>query len=167
MMMAGCDGCSDNLTTRLDVKQVKEALKFYLDVNPTYVKAISISGTLEEALSKKYARRRTMCDILSSSLCIDSDGSVYPCPGWNGLILGNINSMTLSEIWNSDNADRLRKIGIGDYAKCQKCDKHNFCDMCAVYNYNENGDLFDICPRFCEMAEILRECVIEKYNELH
>lgn len=52
MMMAGCDGCSDNLTTRLDVKQVKEALKFYLDVNPTYVKAISISGTLEEALSK-------------------------------------------------------------------------------------------------------------------
>lgn len=69
--------------------------------------------------------------------------------------------MTLSEIWNSDNADRLRKIGIGDYAKCQKCDKHNFCDMCAVYNYNENGDLFDICPRFCEMAEILRECVIE------
>lgn len=167
MMMAGCDGCSDNLATRLDVKQVKEVLKFYLDVNPTYVKAISISGTLEEALSKKYARRRTMCDILSSSLCIDSDGSIYPCPGWNGLKLGNINSMTLSEVWNSDNADRLRRINIGDYAKCQRCDKHNFCDMCAVYNYNENGDMFDICPRFCEMAEMLRECVIEKYNELH
>ena len=87
---------------------------------------------------------------------------LYPCPGWNGLKLGNINSMTLSEVWNSDNADRLRRINIGDYAKCQRCDKHNFCDMCAVYNYNENGDMFDICPRFCEMAEMLRECVMKK-----
>ena len=167
MMMAECNGCKDNLATRLDVKQAKEALKFYLDVSPTYIEAISESNTLEEALSKKYARRRTMCDILSASLCIDSDGTIYPCPGWNGLKLGNINSMTLSEAWNSDDANKLRKIGIKDYTKCQKCDMHNFCDMCAVYNYNENGDLFDICPRFCEMAEMLKQCVIEKYNELH
>lgn len=167
MMMAGCDGSSDNLTARLDVKNVKEALKFYLDVNPKYTKAISISKTLEEALSKQYARRRTMCDILSASLCVDSDGTIYPCPGWNGLKLGNINSMTLSEVWNSDSANKLRRIGIKDYTKCQGCDKHNFCDMCAVYNYNENGNIFNICSRFCEMAEMLRECVIEKYNELH
>ena len=167
MMMAECNGCKDNLATRLDVKQAKEALKFYLDVSPTYIEAISESNTLEEALSKKYARRRTMCDILSASLCIDSDGTIYPCPGWNGLKLGNINSMTLSEAWNSDDANKLRKIGIKDYTKCQKCDMHNFCDMCAVYNYNENGDLFDICPSFCEMAEMLKQCVIEKYNELH
>lgn len=167
MMMAGCDGCSDNLTTRIDLNLVKDAVKFRLETNPAYVNAISISRTLEEALSKKYARRRTMCNILSASLCIDSDGSIYPCPGWNALKLGNINSVTLSEVWDSNAADKLRKIGIKDFAKCQVCDKLNFCDMCVVYNFNENGNLFDICNRFCEMAEILRECVIEKYNELH
>lgn len=167
MMMAECDGCRDNLATRLDVKQTKEMLRFYLDTHPLFVEAISASHTLEEALSKKYARRRTMCDILSASLCIDSDGTIYPCPGWNSLKLGNIQSDTLSGIWQSEAADKLRRIGIDGFAKCQGCGKQNFCDMCAVYNYNENGDIYSICPRFCEMAEMLRECVIEKYNELH
>lgn len=167
MMMAGCDGCSDNLTDRLNVKQVKEMLKFHLDVNPMIVNAISSSRTLEEALSKRYARRRTMCDILSASLCIDSDGTIYPCPGWNNMKLGNIKSITLSEVWNGEAANQLRRISINSFPKCKECDKQNFCDMCAVYNYNENGDLYDVCSRFCEMAEILMNCVIEKYNELH
>lgn len=167
MMMAGCDGCNDNLATRLNVEQVKEMLKFQLEVNPMFVDAISSSRTLEEALSKKYARRKTMCDILSASLCIDSDGTVYPCPGWNGMKLGNIKSITLSEAWNGETANQLRRISINGFPKCKGCDKQNFCDMCAVYNYNENGDLYDICPRFCEMAGILRDCVIEKYDELH
>lgn len=166
IMMACCDGCRDNLSQRLDLTQTRDMLDFYLDTNPLYLESIAESMSLEEALSKKYARRRTMCNILSASLCIDSDGTIYPCPGWNGLKLGNIHSSTLSEIWNSENANKLRRIGIGDYTKCQGCDKHNFCDMCAVYNYNENGDLFDICPRFCEMAEILKECVTKKYTKL-
>lgn len=167
MMMAGCDGCKENLATRLDVKQTREMLKFHLDVNSMFVDAILSSQSLEEALSKKYARRRTMCDILSASLCIDSDGTIYPCPGWNNLKLGNIESITLSEAWRGEAADKLRGIGIGGFTKCKGCDKQNFCDMCAVYNYNENGDLYDVCPRFCEMAEMLREYVIEKYNESH
>lgn len=167
MMMAGCDGCTDNLSTRLNVNQVEEMLKFRLDVNPLFVEAISSSRTLEEALSKKFARRRTMCDILSASLCIDSDGSVYPCPGWNSMKLGNIKTSSLLEVWNGDSANRLRKIDMNGFSKCKECDKQNFCDMCVVYNYNENGDLYDVCPRFCEMADILRECVTEKYNKLH
>lgn len=167
MMMAGCDGCKDNLATRLDEKQTGEMLKFYLDTNPAFVEAISASKSLEEALSKKYARRRTMCDILSASLCIDSDGSIYPCPGWNNMKLGNIESITLPEVWHCETTEKLRKTGINSFPKCTGCEKTNFCDMCAVYNYNENGNLYDICPRFCEMAEMLKMCVIEKYNELH
>ena len=108
-----------------------------------------------------------MCSILSASLCIDSDGTVYPCPGWNDLKLGNMESDTLSGIWQSEAADNLRGVSMDGFAKCRGCDLHNFCDMCAVYNYNENGDLYNICPRFCEMAGMLKECVIEKYNELH
>lgn len=167
MMMARCDGCSDNLNTRLNVKQAKEMVKFDLESNPFFIEAISDASSLEEALSKKYARRRAMCNILSSTLCIDSDGTLYPCPGWNDMKLGNIESATLSDVWKGENAEKLRRISINDFAKCKECDKQNFCNMCVVYNYNELGDLYKICPRFCEMAEILRECVIEKYNELH
>lgn len=167
MMMAECNGCSENLDARLSAEQTREMLKFHIDVNPMFVEAISASRSLEEALSKKYARRRTMCSILSASLCIDSDGTVYPCPGWNDLKLGNMESDTLSGIWQSEAADNLRGVSMDGFAKCRGCDLHNFCDMCAVYNYNENGDLYNICPRFCEMAGMLKECVIEKYNELH
>ena len=167
MMMAECNGSNENLNARLDIGQTREMLRFRIDSNPMFVEAISTSQSLEEALSKKYARRRTMCDILSASLCIDSDGTIYPCPGWNGLKLGNIESVTLPEVWRSEAADKLRGVDIDGFTKCRGCDMHNFCDMCAVYNYNENGDLFNICPRFCEMAKILKECVIDKYNELH
>lgn len=167
MMMAGCDGCRDNLSSRLNLKQVKEALTFYLEANPLYSRAIAMSATLDDALSKRYARRRTMCDILSASICIDSDGSIYPCPGWNGLKLGNISSTSLADAWTSDLANKLRAITIHDYIKCKNCDKHNFCDMCAVYNYNENGNVFDVCTRFCEMAQLLRECVVEKFRDTH
>ena len=167
MMMAQCDGCRDNLDTRLDVAQVKEMVKFDLESKPLFIEAISSSSSLEEALSKKYARRRSMCKILSSSLCIDSDGTFYPCPGWNGMILGNIRNSTISEVWHSETADKLRAICVADFTKCKGCDKQNFCNMCVVYNYNELGDMYRICPRFCEMAEMFRECVTEKYNELH
>ena len=34
-------------------------------------------------------------------------------------------------------------------------------------NFNENGDVYSACSRFCEMAKILKECVIKKYFQLH
>lgn len=167
IMMAGCDGCRDNLSQRLNMEQTKDMLEFYIETNRLYSAAIAESLSMDEALSKRYARRRTMCDILSASLCIDSDGTIYPCPGWNGLALGNVKSDGLSAVWLSEGADSLRRTDMAGFEKCRNCDKHNFCDMCAVYNYNENGDMFDVCGRFCEMAELLRKCVIAKYKELH
>lgn len=167
MMMAECNGSKDNLTVRLDLNQTREMLQFHLESHPAFLNAIATAHSPEEALSKKYARRRTMCDILSASLCIDSDGTVYPCPGWNGMKLGHISSSGLADVWLGEKANELRSIHIDKFQKCNGCKLHNFCDMCAVYNYNENGDIYNICPRFCDMAKILRECVINKYNEYH
>lgn len=167
MMMAECNGSKDNLAVRLDLNQTREMLQFHLESHPAFLDAIATARSLEEALSKKYARRRTMCDILSASLCIDSDGSIYPCPGWNGMKLGHISTSILADVWLSEKANELRSIHIGRFQKCNECNLHNFCDMCAVYNYNENGDIYNICPRFCNMADMLRECVINKYNEYH
>lgn len=167
IMMAECNGSRDNLTVRLNLKQTREMLQFYLESHPAFLNAISTAHSLDEALSKKYARRRTMCDILSASLCIDSDGTFYPCPGWNGMQLGHISTSMLADVWWGEKADELRNIPISRFQKCNGCELHNFCDMCAVYNYNENGDIYNICPRFCDMAKILRECVINKYNEYH
>lgn len=158
---------NDNLSVRINLEQTKDMLQFRIDSQPKFIEAIANSNTLAEALSKRYARRRTMCDILSASLCIDSDGTVYPCPGWNGMKMGNIASSSIKNIWLSEQANKLRAINIDEFATCKSCDLYNFCDMCAVYNFNENGDVYSACSRFCEMAKILKECVIKKYFQLH
>lgn len=38
--------------------------------------------------------------------------------------------------------------------------------MCPVYNVNENGSFDKVSPRFCVAAQILKEVVIEIYNDI-
>ncbi len=168
IMMAQCDGNGDNLKVRLNLEDTRKMLQFIVASKPQYKKAIEESTSINDLLLKVFARRRMSCQILSDSICIDSDGTVYPCPGWNSMSLGNIRVMPLVEIWGkSEKAMSLRNIKSTDFAKCQACNLQNFCDMCAVYNYNENGDIFTVCNRFCESARLLRDVVIEQYNQMH
>lgn len=167
VMMAECDGSDDNLKHRLSEEQTSQILRFQMESNPAFIRAIKESNTLNEALSKKYARRKTMCSIMSASLCIDSDGTIYPCPGWNGMKLGNIQDNSILDVWHGKTADELRNINDNDYSLCKDCSLQNFCDMCAVYNYNENGSLFNVCSRFCENAQTLKKIVTDLYFETH
>lgn len=164
VMMAQCDGNKENLDYRLNRDEMRKMIQFMIDTKPEYVKSIMESDSLKEVLSKKFARRKTLCSIMSSGLCIDTDGTAYPCPGWNGMKLGNIRTMSLSDIWyNSPQAQELRHIRAADFKQCVNCQLQNFCDMCAVYNYNENNDIFCVCDSFCDCAQMMKECIVEKY----
>lgn len=166
MMMAQSDGSSDNLNARLTLEQTCDMINLSLETKPQFADTIAKASSIEELLKKTFARRWSVCRILSAGMCIDVDGSVYPCPGWNGMKLGHIDSSTLADIWlNSEKTKELRSITQKDFKQCQTCDLHNFCDMCAVYNYNENGNTFHVCHRFCETAHILKKCVINKYKD--
>lgn len=168
VMMAQCDGNTENLETRLSHEDMRRMIQFMMETNPEYVEAIITSKSLEEVLSKKFARRKTVCSILSSGMCIDADGTIYPCPGWNGMKLGNIKCDSLFDIWyNSPKTQELRSVTGSDFLKCQHCDLQNFCDMCAVYNYNENDNMFCVCKSFCDCAQIMKECVIQKYQSIN
>ena len=79
--------------------------------------------------------------------------------------MGNIRDATLDEVWHGDMARQLRGVNIDDFEKCGKCQLANFCDICLVYNHNENGSIYNVCHRFCEMAAMLRQTVTEIYNE--
>jgi radical SAM protein with 4Fe4S-binding SPASM domain len=164
VMMAQCDGSIENLDYRLNIEEMRQMIRQMIDTRPEYVEAIRNSKSLEEALSKKFARRRMACSILSSGLCIDCDGTAYPCPGWNGMELGNIKRTSLAEIWyDSPKTLELRQVKSNDFQQCEHCQLQNFCDMCAVYNYNETGDMFNICKSFCDCARIMKESVMESY----
>lgn len=168
IMMAQSDGCHDNLNVRLTLEQTRQVINDILDTRKDFMKAIESATSLDDLLKKKFARRWSSCKILSSGMCIDADGTVYPCPGWNGLSLGDIKHNPLGEIWfNNSKAKELRVISKANYLQCSTCNLLNFCDMCPVYNFNENGDIYHVCQRFCKVAELLKECVTSKYHQLN
>lgn len=167
VMMAQCDGDKGNLDTRLSRDEMRQMIQFMIDTKPEFIEAISQSESLEEVLSKKFARRKTVCSILSSGMCIDTDGTVYPCPGWNGMKLGNIQHSRLSNIWyDARKTQELRCVTGKDFKQCTSCDLQNFCDMCAVYNYNENNDMFRVCKSFCDCARMMKDGVVNKFKSI-
>ena len=126
VMMAQCDGNIENLDYRLNIEEMRQIIRQMIDTRPEYVEAIRNSKSLEEALSKKFARRRMVCSILSSGLCIDCDGTAYPCPGWNGMELGNIKRTSLAEIWyDSPKTLELRQVKSNDFQQCEHCQLQN------------------------------------------
>lgn len=166
IMMAQSDGATANLDHRISLSDTRDMIDFLLDNKPEFLRAIEEAKDLGELLKKQFVRRRTVCRILSSGLCVAPDGTAYPCPGWKDLAMGSVAQMPLAEIWGkSEKTRELRAVDMeSDFEKCRGCDLRNFCDMCAVYNYNEHGDMLEVCSRFCEAAAIFRQAVTDKYN---
>ena len=169
VVMAQCDGSDGNIGNRLTSIQARKLIDMEVRSKPVFVDAIGKARSLDDLLSSPIGLRRQGCSILADSMCIDSDGLAYPCPGWNGMKIGNTATKPLQEIWaNSAAATRLRETEKDDFVQCRECKLQNFCNMCPTYNYNENGgDMFKPCPSFCENARLLRQSLIDQYNELH
>lgn len=168
IMMAQSNGSTDNLDHRISLSQTRGMIDFIIEHNEAFRVAIETSANAEELLSKQFARRRNVCSILSSGLCVSPDGTAYPCPGWKGFSLGNLAESSLNSIWSaSEKAQELRSVDMkSDFEKCRGCTLRNFCDMCAVYNFNESGNIYHVSERFCEVATIFRQAVIDKFHSL-
>lgn len=166
IMMAQSDGLTDKLNHRISLSQTREMIDFLLEHKDSFRIAIETAGSVDELVSKQFVRRRNICSILSSGLCVSPDGTVYPCPGWKDFSIGDLAQSTLSSIWSaSENARKLRAVDMeSDFEKCRNCTLRNFCDMCAVYNYNESGDMYNVSQRFCDVAAIFQQAVIDKFH---
>lgn len=133
IMMAQYNGETKNLDVRVSGEEMISLIERLIRLNPEYMKAINECKSEEDLSTKNWARRMNSCSILSTSLCIDSDGTVYPCPGWNAMKLGNINDTTLEQLWTGcRSVKELRQVKPKEFTKCKKCTLHNYCDMCAV-----------------------------------
>ena len=101
-----------------------------------------------------------VCSVCHSSICVTDNGDVYPCAGWQGYIVGNVNHTSLNDIWdNSEKVRYLRGLRKHDFPKCIKCLDKDFCTMCMVRNANENplGDPLKVNEYFCNIAKLNRE----------
>lgn len=79
----------------------------------------------------KQAQRKVDCPAIWSSCPIAAEGNVYPCWVLSDKILGNVRERRLSEVWNSEAHNRMRRL-IAEEG-CHGC-------LMSCYDYNLGTD---------------------------
>lgn len=154
-VFAQYNNCQSNLKCRLSHQEVEEITKdkIYYDEDYQYKIKSDIEQKKDDDLNKP------ICMVCRESLCISSNGSVYPCAGWEGYSLGNVNETNLNKIWSdSKKANYLRSLTLKDFPQCIKCPDRKYCTICLVKNANENvdGDPLVLNNYFCESSHQIR-----------
>lgn len=154
----GCyDSSGVNLSCRITIADVEDIL------DADYRDAKVFKEAIQVINQKKVGNDEPICTVCKSSLCVSNNGDVYPCEGWQRMILGNINSMTLRHIWeDAPLTKHLRGLRYRDFDNCSVCQDRKYCTTCLIMNANENGqDYMHVNPYVCALAKIKR-CAIEK-----
>jgi radical SAM protein with 4Fe4S-binding SPASM domain len=162
IMMARYDNTVDNLDNRLNLDEVEKVISDIIAGDEYYQREI-----LKPDFETREQRDRSddlVCGVCTASICMVANGSVYPCPGWQRYICGNLYETTLKDIWeNSPKVKYLRALRKKDFPECVKCPDRGFCAMCMVRNANENpqGDPLKINKHFCEVAALNRKIALD------
>jgi len=92
--------------------------------NFDYIKPAYQAGHYGQTLAQ-----RQVCPFIFYMMVVNSDGSISPCvQDWNHqLIIGDINTSTLLDIWNNTNFNRLRSNHLNSKRHC-----HANCHECPV-----------------------------------
>ena len=161
IMMARYDGTISNLENRLSLDEVSKIINDIITNDKNYQnELINTDIDIEE---KRDISNDIICGVCIDTLCMISDGNVYPCAGWQSYICGNLKETPLREIWDkSPKVNYLRSLRKKDFPKCLKCPDKSFCAMCMVRNANEdpNGDFLKINEHFCKVAALNRKIVL-------
>lgn len=164
-IMGRSDRTTDNLNNRLTKEDFKEVIEKIAENNVFFRLNLKSEGVFAEYNVADADKR--VCGVGLSTLCMVSNGNVYPCAGWQQYVCGNLNDTPLCEIWdNSSELKYLRNLRLRDFEECVGCEDYCYCLMCVSRNYNESreGSIFDIPPITCESAHIYHE-VVEEFKK--
>lgn len=163
VIIAKYNHSTNNLDCRLSFPEVKQLIIDKAASNPNYLERMK----KEAEKHKYYTADDFVCSVCHSSICLDVNGNVYPCAGWQDYVVGNVKKSSLKEIWkNSAKVLYLRGLRKKDFPKCIECTDKEFCTMCMVRNANENplGDPLVVNEYFCQIAKLNKE-IVHKQNE--
>lgn len=165
ILMAEANWETDNLAHRLSVNDVEKAMRSVLDYKLQKGELFQNSVLSDDINHNEIIKSHPACGAAMNSLCILSSGDVCACPGWNGLVCGNIYDQPLKRVWEtSEQLNKIRKITKGDFPKCLECEARDYCILCLVRNFNESeGDMFNINKHFCDVAFVNKK-VVEEYS---
>ena len=131
----------------LEPKEYKIVMKKILDYNLTRHKmGIAISHCPNKILlhnHEKYIENIGGCSAGIISCAINDNGDVIPCLPLFKVILGNISSDSIIDIWN--NSSIIKKLQNRRLlkGKCGRCEFINSCGGCRAESYYKYNSLFE------------------------
>ena len=165
IMMAQADFNTNNLANRLSIPETEELLRDIMECDLDYQEStLKLRPKSEEkAFDLERFKKQPVCGVGYDNCCITANGDVYPCAGWQSMVLGNVYKQSLLEIWENDKLNELRNITQASFPECLECEAADFCARCLVRNYNESGgDMLKINKHFCDVA-FLNKRLVEEY----
>ena len=165
IMMAQADFNTNNLANRLSIPETEELLRDIMECDLDYQEStLKLRPKSEEkAFDLERFKKQPVCGVGYDNCCITANGDVYPCAGWQSMVLGNVYKQSLLEIWENDKLKELRNITQASFPECLECEAADFCARCLVRNYNESGgDMLKINKHFCDVA-FLNKRLVEEY----
>ena len=166
IMMAQYNHETGNLANRLTVEEAGNVISSIMADDIDYQKSILAPDFVQRCNENQFNPERRLCGVGISSCCMVANGNVYPCAGWQEMVLGNLNETPLQEIWDkSEKMKWLRGLKMKDLGggECCKCDKAAFCAPCMVRNANESptGNPLEINRHFCAVAAKNKQIVLD------
>ena len=155
------DHTNKNLSCRLSINEIKGVINDKIENDAKYLQQIEMAAEKK----KNITANDFICTVCRSTICIANNGNVYPCEGWQNYIVGNVNQISLNDIWDySEKVQYLRSLRNQDFPMCVQCPDKDYCTMCMVRNANENpnGDPLVVNEFFCNIAKLNREIVRER-----
>ena len=165
-IMAEYNHCTSNLAHRLTPDECRDVIQSIIDYDEDYQSQIAELGAevhSRTSVVEEYDPDAPFCGIAVNTACMVSNGNVYPCPGWQDYICGNLAQTSLEEIWTSSKEMLyLRSLKRSDLKQCSSCENKAFCSPCLVRFANESptGNPLEIAEHFCEVAEVNKETVM-------
>lgn len=161
VIIAKYNNSTQNLDNRLSIEDIRKIIKQKYINDPYYIEWI------EKEIEKKKEMKPDdyICSVCHSSICITETGTAYPCAGWQGYVVGDLNKNSLNEIWTESARIRyLRNLRRRDFPKCINCSDKEFCTMCMVRNANEHplGDPLKVNEYFCNIAKLNKMMFLDR-----
>ena len=163
-IMAEYNHETSNLANRLTPEECRDVIKDIIECDEDYKESIKQinPATIEEDIIVDF--NEPFCGVGINTACMVANGNVYPCPGWQGYVCGNLNERSLKEIWfHSQEMAYLRGLKKGDMKKCASCKNKAFCSPCLgrFANESKTGDPLEVATHFCQVAKVNKEVVLE------
>lgn len=162
IMMAQTDLNVGNLSNRLTIEETEKVIRDILKFDVDYKEKTLALEALSNLSEKEYCEM-PYCGVGINQICVTVNGDLFPCPGWQDMVVGNVYKNSLKDIWNNSiELKKIRNVRRGDFPKCIKCEAKDYCNMCLVRNYNENnGNMFQTNEHFCKVAFLNKRLVEE------